>query len=217
MENFILRLSIQVPGFLFAIIIHEAAHAYIANKHGDSTAKDSGRLSLNPFVHLDLLGTVIFPGIMLMMGWQAFGWAKPVPINPRNFKNHKKAIFWVSFAGPLSNMLMALLSAFLLAFVVAYIPSDFYLFTPFHYMLRQSVYINIILAVFNLIPFPPLDGSKMVATFLSYDALVKYEALTRYSFIFFILLMYTGVLKYVLGPALILGETFIVLFYQMLA
>ena len=217
MEDTILRLVTQVPGFLLAIVVHEAAHAYMACKFGDDTAKNMGRLSLNPMVHLDKIGTIVFPLIGVLIGGIMFGWAKPVPVDPRNFKNFRSAIFWVSFAGPLANIILAIFSAFFLAFIVAYIPSDSFIFSPFIQILKKSVYINIVLAVFNLIPWPPLDGSKMVSSFLERDMLVRYESLAKYSLLFFIFLMYTGVLRYVLTPALIIGEWLIGMFYQFLA
>jgi Zn-dependent protease len=217
MDDFILRIAIGLPGFLLAIVFHEWGHAYVAYMFGDDTAKRAGRLSLNPVVHLDILGTVIFPLVGALLGGVMFGWAKPVPIDPRRFKNIRYAIFWVAFAGPGINLMMALISAFLLALVATQLSPDFYLMMPFLSMLKQAVYINIILAVFNLVPFPPLDGSKMVSSFLSYQAMRKYEELARFSFLFFIVLMYTGGLRIVLTPALLAGNGVINLFYQMLA
>ena len=208
---------LMTPVILFSLTVHEYSHGRVALLLGDDTAKRAGRLSLNPAVHLDMLGTVIFPLIGAVLGGVMFGWAKPVPIDPRRFKNVRSSIFWVSFAGPGINIILAIISAFLLALVITQVPQDFYLFMPFISMLKQSVYINIILAIFNLIPFPPLDGSKMVSAFLSYEAMRKYEELARFSFLFFIVLMYTGGLRIVLTPALIAGEGVIALFYQMLA
>lgn len=217
MTDLIARLAIQIPAFLLAIVIHEASHAFMATKFGDDTPKYNGRLTLDPLVHLDLLGTVIFPLIGALIGGMMFGWAKPVPIDPRNFKNIRSGIFWVSFAGPLSNIILAVVCSFLLAFMFTNVSNDFYFFSPFTQILRASISINIILAVFNLIPFPPLDGSKMVSSFLNYKQLMQYESLARYSFIFFIFLMMTGALYYVITPALYLGEMTIGLFYQLLA
>ncbi len=206
MEKVIFNLAVGLPGFLIAVIFHEAAHAAMAKFFGDDTAERAGRLSLNPVVHMDILGTVIFPLIGAILGGFMFGWAKPVPVNPARFKNVRSGIFWVSFAGPGINIILGALFAFFLGFFVYLVPHDFYLFDPFLKIMRQAVYINFILAVFNLIPFPPLDGSKMVSSFLSYEALRKYESLAAYSFIFFIFLMFTNIIGYLLMPAIYMAN-----------
>lgn len=216
MEDILLRIFVQAPGFLLAIVIHEAAHAYVAYRNGDDTAKRYGRLTLNPMAHIDIVGTVVFPLVCALIGGVIFGWAKPVPINTGNFKKIRKSIFWVSFAGPGANLILALVSAFLLSLWIVSSTPDFYLFSPIKDILHHMVIINIILAVFNLIPFPPLDGSKMVSSFLSYEAVLKYESLGRYSFLFFIALMYTGALRYVINPAIKAGYMVIGLFYNLL-
>lgn len=202
MDKFILNLAIGLPGFLIAVIFHEAAHAAMAKYYGDDTAERAGRLSLNPTVHIDVLGTVLFPLIGAMLGGFMFGWAKPVPVNPSRFKNIRSGIFWVAFAGPGMNILLGSLFAIFLGFFVHLVSPTFFFFDPFIQIMKQAVYINFILAVFNLIPFPPLDGSKMVSSFLSYENLRKYEGLAAYSFIFFIFLMFTNVIGYLLMPAI---------------
>lgn len=217
MESLISRLIIQAPTLLLAIVIHEAAHAYMAHKFGDDTAKLKGRLTLNPAPHIDVMGTIVFPLIGLISGWVMFGWAKPVPVDPRKFSNARKGIFWVSFAGPLSNIILALISAFLLSILFTQVSPEFSLFKPFTDILKQSVIINIVLAVFNLIPWPPLDGSKMVSSFMDYETLRKYEELSRYSLLFFIFLMFTGVLSYVITPAIMMGQGAINLFINILS
>ena len=168
--EFISRVAIGAPGFLAAIVFHEAAHAYTALRFGDNTAKLQGRLSLNPSAHYDLVGTVIFPLVGAMIGGVIFGWARPVPVNPRNFRNIRKGIFWVSFAGPLANIALALVAAFLLAVLETQVPRNLIFHREFGGMLSMAVAINIIIAIFNLIPFPPLDGSKMVSAFLDYES-----------------------------------------------
>ncbi|EQC44707.1 site-2 protease family protein [Bacteriovorax sp. Seq25_V] len=213
---FIEKLALCLPGFLFAIVIHEAGHAWMAMKFGDDTAKYQGRLTLNPAVHYDLVGTIIFPLIGLMIGPIPFGWAKPVPVDPRRFRNMKAGIFWVSFAGPGANILMALVSTFLFALFYTQLPLDFIVRKELIKMSEYSVLINIVLAVFNLIPFPPLDGSKMVSTFLDYNMARKYEELQRYSFVFILLLWFTNIFSYLLQPALYLGYAAMNLFVWMM-
>ncbi|WP_034720153.1 site-2 protease family protein [Bacteriovorax sp. DB6_IX] len=198
-------LSLAAPGFLLAIVCHEAGHALMAKKYGDDTAERMGRLTLNPAVHYDLIGTIIFPMVGIVLGGVPFGWAKPVPVDPRRFKNMKSGIFWVSFAGPLANILLMVLSAFLFALVYTQVPGTFELRKQFLGMLEYSVFINILLAVFNLIPFPPLDGSKMVSTFLDYETARKYEALQNYTMVFLLILWFTPIFSYIIRPAQLFG------------
>lgn len=196
----------SLPGFLLAIVTHEAAHAWMANKFGDSTAKNQGRLTLNPAAHYDMFGTIIFPLMAAFTNFAMIGWARPVPIEVRNFKKIRQGIFWVSFAGPLSNIILGTLSALILALIATQVSADWEFYSISIRMLRYSVFINFILAFFNLIPLPPLDGSKMVSAFLKGQALYKYENFARYTPAIFILIMilsFMGIhtLGYVLLPA----------------
>lgn len=215
-EDIILRLATGLPGFLFAIVFHEAAHAWMATRFGDDTAKSMGRLSLNPLVHYDPIGTIIFPFIGALVGGVMFGWARPVPIDTRRFKNVRSGIFWVSFAGPAANLLLAVLSAFFMALVYNKVPQTFEFFNVILMMLRQSMIINIVLAVFNLIPFPPLDGSKMVSSMLDYEAARKYEDLQRFSFVFILILWFTPLFTYLLQPAIFFGNRMLGMFIHLL-
>jgi Zn-dependent protease len=203
--NLVEVISLSLPGFLLAIVFHEAGHAWMAKKFGDTTAESMGRLSLNPAVHYDLVGTIIFPIFGVLIGGIPFGWAKPVPVDPRRFSKMKAGMFWVSFAGPLANIILAIVSSIIFAVLYTQVPSSFYLRGPFIQMAEKSVLINIILAVFNLIPFPPLDGSKMVAPFLNYEMARKYEELQRFSFVFILLLWFTNIFSYIISPALFAG------------
>ncbi|MBL7665834.1 MAG: site-2 protease family protein [Bacteriovoracaceae bacterium] len=181
LREIIYNLAQSIPGFLMAIVVHEVAHGWVAEKFGDSTARLQGRLSLNPVVHYDPWGTVFFPLLGAFMGWAIIGWAKPVPVDSRNFKNFKKGLFWVSFAGPLSNIILGVVSAFLFAIVFHYIPKESMFYNNLLLILRYSIFINFILATFNLLPLPPLDGSKMVAAFLPPQAMRKYEEIGRFT------------------------------------
>lgn len=141
----------------------------------------------------------------IIFGTIMFGWAKPVPVDFRQVKNVRQATFWVSFAGPLANILLCLIMALGLALFVTKVPSSFYLFDQVKSILLQAVLINIVLAVFNLLPFPPLDGSKMVESFLSYENAMRFESLGRYSFIFFIILMVTNFFSYIVTPFIMMA------------
>lgn len=196
----------SLPGFLLAIVTHEAAHAWMAFKFGDPTAKNQGRLTLNPAAHYDPWGTIFFPLLGAFANFPLFGWARPVPIEIRNFKKIRQGIFWVSFAGPLSNLILGTISALLLALIVTKVSTDWAYFSIAIGMLRYSVFINFMLAFFNLIPLPPLDGSKMISSFLKGRALYKFESFAQYTPMVFIVVMalsFMGIhtLGYVLLPA----------------
>ena len=132
MDDFILRLTIQIPGFLLGVVCHEAAHAWMALKWGDPTAKNSGRLTLNPVAHCDIVGSVIFPLIGALLGGTMFGWAKPVPVNPRQLRHPRHGMFWVGFAGPLANIVLGILSALAFAFLLTLVSEDFFSSCPSH-------------------------------------------------------------------------------------
>lgn len=153
----ILTLLLIAPPILLALTFHEYAHAFVANKYGDDTAKQNGRLTLNPLAHLDLLGTIM---IFLVH----FGWAKPVPVNPNRLKNPKKDMLWISAAGPLANMILALFSGILLRliFVTVGKPDQHSITGLLIFMVIMSLQINLALAIFNVLPIAPLDGSKIL-------------------------------------------------------
>ncbi len=194
-------LSIQLVPFIMAVVFHEYAHGYVAKTWGDTTAKDAGRLTLNPIPHMDLMGTVVFPVIMMLSGINIlFGWAKPVPINPTRFKKYRHGLFWVSLAGPGMNFLLAVLSAAVFCGIRLWVPQTFYLYEPLIGMAYVSVSLNYALGIFNLIPLPPLDGSKMVESFLSYQATRKYESISRFSLLILLGLMFTGAFSVIAYP-----------------
>lgn len=191
---FIQKLIIQVPPLLFALTVHELAHGYVAFRLGDPTAKNEGRLTLNPLKHLDPLGVLAF--IIMKIGW-----AKPVPVNPWYFRNPQRDMLLVALAGPGSNLVLAVASAALLHLSIA-LQSVIPLFVlqPLVAMLVASVWINIMLAVFNCIPIPPLDGSKVLMGLLPPELARSYSKLEPFGFILLLVLFYTGIIGTVLTP-----------------
>ena len=180
-------LIIQVPVFLFALTIHEFSHGYVASLCGDQTARMQGRLTINPLKHLDLMGTL---AIFLIH----FGWAKPVPVDPRNFRNPRRDMILVSLAGPMANlatMIVSLLALIAMASLSQAIPA--FLAQPLMAMLYLSCWINFILAIFNLIPIPPLDGSKVLMGLLPPKQARKMARLEGAGFILILILVFTGV------------------------
>ncbi len=169
------ELLIIAPPILLALSFHEYAHAYIANKFGDDTAKQSGRLTLNPLAHLDPIGTIM---IFLVH----FGWAKPVPVNLHRLRNPKKDMLWISAAGPLANMILALISGILLRFIFAIggAPNQHSIIGLLIYAVFMSLQINLALAIFNLLPIAPLDGSKILFGLLPVKHGNKIYFLERY-------------------------------------
>jgi len=177
---------------MFSIIIHEIAHGYVAKLFGDNTAYISGRLTINPIKHIDPIGTIVLPLILLFSGSSfIFGWAKPVPINPRNFNEYKKGMLWTAFAGPLANITIASF----LSMLSKTIPMPYYI----GYFLSNVIIVNLLLAFFNLIPIPPLDGSRILDNFLPYKWSVAYMSMERYGFIIIFGLLYLGFIDYFLS------------------
>ncbi len=184
----------QLIAFLFAISIHESAHAWMASRCGDPTARMLGRITLNPLRHIDPIGTILLPAIALFTGFPMIGWAKPTPVDPRNFKHPVRDDILTSVAGPASNFLVVFVTIFLLGLLALSSPSAHYVVytlarssggvaldmgwvTPLALMFYQLMFINILLGIFNLIPVPPLDGSHVLRHFLSGGALRLYDQL----------------------------------------
>lgn len=170
------------PGLLIALVFHEVAHGYVAYLLGDTTAKSQGRLTLNPLKHLDPIGTLAFFFVH-------FGWAKPVPINPRYFKNPRKGMMYTALAGPGINFILAAVfaGAFHLMGLLGIGPRN-----ALYAVAYYGVFVNLILAAFNLLPIPPLDGSNVLAYFLSPRAAYKYMSMSRYGFIILIAIILLG-------------------------
>lgn len=189
MKEFIISMLLSLPALFLALSVHEFSHGYAAYKMGDPTAKNYGRLSLNPMAHFDLIGSLC----LLIFH---FGWAKPVPINSNNFRDRKKGIIIVSLAGPLSNFTVAILSTLIYGL---YIRFTYYSGIWWVYligeMIRNCILLNIGLMIFNLIPIPPLDGSKVLMEFLPYKARRFMYEIERYSFLILILLMNTTIMQ----------------------
>jgi len=194
-------IALRIPALLIAITIHEFAHARMAYQFGDQTAKNQGRMNLNPINHLDPIGTIM----ILLVG---FGWAKPVPINPYNFNQYRRGLRWVSFAGPLANFILGFISLlFLNILLKAGIIEG--LFLQFIVVLMQ---LNILLAIFNLIPVPPLDGSKILMSFLSDSYLGLYRKVEQYAPIILLILIFTGAFRYIINPL----YSLVISFYSLL-
>jgi Zn-dependent protease len=192
------KISISVIPILLAIILHEISHGWVADRLGDSTARYSGRLTLNPTAHIDLFGTVILPLVLLISGGFIFGYAKPVPINPYNLRNPKRDIIWISLAGILTNLALAAASAMVFRFMASTFPgSRGLIVSPLLMMLGVSVRVNVILAIFNAIPIPPLDGSRVLAHLLPPEQAAMFSKLEPYGFIIILLLFFTGVIDFI--------------------
>jgi Zn-dependent protease len=213
----IITLVISLFVLLFAITIHEAAHGWAAAKFGDFTAQSMGRVTLNPIAHIDPIGTVLLPLLLVLVKAPPFGWAKPVPVNPFNLRNPRRDNLWISAAGPASNLTAATLAlfgililkflspgvtSFLRNFLVGRggLPQGFYPLEGLSLILFYGVLINTYLAVFNLIPVPPLDGSGILMGFLSDDAAQKFDRIRPYGFIIVLALIYLGLLNIIIWP-----------------
>ena len=202
MDNFFLKLSIMLVPGLMAITFHEVSHGLIAFIRGDNTAKSLGRLTLNPLKHLDIIGTLM----IIVVG---IGWAKPVPVNFNNLRSPKRDMIWVSLAGPVTNLILAILSALLIRVIVPLtepLPDSslWQMFLePILLMLAFSVYINLILALFNLMPLPPLDGGRVLMGLLPNRLAANLSRVEPYGMIIIIVLVFfTDVFKYTILPML---------------
>lgn len=198
------EILISLVVLLFSLSIHESAHAWTADRFGDWTGRSLGRVSLNPAVHVDPIGTILFPLIAALTHIPLIGWAKPVPVNPRNLKDPKRDQIFIAAAGPVTNLAVAV--AF---FVVVKALSIFYgaalqgthpVLTPLFQFFLVGIFLNVFLAVFNLIPIPPLDGSWILYGLLPPELSGAYDRLRPYGFLMLLGLLYTGVLGMIWSP-----------------
>ncbi|GAB0056799.1 hypothetical protein SIID45300_01111 [Candidatus Magnetaquicoccaceae bacterium FCR-1] len=209
MNEIVQNIIIWAPGILFAITLHEWAHGRVATWLGDPTPRLMGRLTLNPIPHIDLAWTIVIPGVMLLASLMTtgtpfvFGGAKPVPIDPRYFlrpgRSYRMSMFWVSAAGPVMNLLLALGCALLFRLVTR-LPEFF--MVPLANMLVAAIHMNVLLAVFNLLPIPPLDGGRMLGAVLPRPFDRHLDALGRYGMPIVLVLAFSGVMSLVMVPAM---------------
>jgi len=188
----------------FAITLHEAAHGYAARHFGDTTAAQAGRISLNPLRHIDPVGTIAVPLLILVTskllggGGMLFGWAKPVPVNFGHLRNPKRDMLWVAAAGPAANLFMAICWALVLKLVL--IGGESYFSAPLKGMAEIGIVINVVLMILNLFPLPPLDGGRIAISLLPGRLAWRFAMVEPYGFIILLMLLFTGVLGSILGP-----------------
>jgi Zn-dependent protease len=201
MEDFFLKLSIMLVPALMAITCHEVSHGFVADRLGDNTARRLGRLTLNPIRHMDIIGT-------LMVFVIGIGWAKPVPVNFNNLRNPKRDMIWVAAAGPVTNFSIAFISAMMMRLMIftadsmAQAPMEIFV-KPVILMLAFSVYINLLLGIFNLIPVPPLDGGRVAVGLLPYRQAAAFSRIEPYGMIIIIVLVFfTNVFDNIISPML---------------
>jgi len=208
--NLLQRMVVWVIPVLFAITVHETAHGWMALRLGDPTAKMLGRLTLNPIRHIDPIGTILVPGVLLMLGGVLFGWAKPVPITWENLRKPRRDMAWVAAAGPLSNLLMAIFWALVVRVGVALgsVNDGWLIFLL--YVGVAGIFINTILMMLNLLPLPPLDGSRVVSALLPPRLSWQYGRIEPYGFPILVLLLFTGMLGKILWPLITLLLTVLI-------
>ena len=194
------KIILIAPPVLFAIVFHEVAHGWVANKLGDPTARMLGRLTLNPIKHIDPVGTLLVPAVLLLLHSPfMFGWAKPVPITPQNFAKPRTGMAWVAAAGPASNLLMAFIWV-AIAWAAAVLSPRAPWILPFYYMGQFGVVANVVLGVLNLFPLPPLDGSRVLTGMLPPEGARIMYRIEPYGLFIVAILIMTGVLGALLGP-----------------
>jgi len=200
--NVIQTIAVAILPLIFAITVHEAAHGWVANKLGDPTAKGMGRLTFNPIPHIDPVGTILVPMVMLVMGGFLFGWAKPVPVNMRNFKHPRKDMAIVAVAGPLSNFSMAILWGLIWKMTLMMPAAWEQIAIPILLTAKFGIFLNLILMVLNLLPLPPLDGGRVLTWLVPEPFAQKLDQLERYGIIILIGLLFFGLWEKVIHPVM---------------
>ena len=201
MEETIRTIAVYALPVLFAITLHEAAHAYAAKYFGDNTAYSQGRMSLNPLVHIDIWGTIVIPVLMFLFTPFVFGYAKPVPVEFGRLRNPKRDMAWVSLAGPLANFIMAVLWLILGVFLVFFQVGEEF---P-HKVAQAGIITNLLIMAFNLLPIPPLDGGRVVTAMLPHRAAYAFARIEPYGFFIVLALVLLKVVGYWLTPVMALG------------
>ncbi len=192
--------AIAILPLLFGITLHEVAHGWVAKRLGDKTALMMGRLTLNPLKHIDPLGTIIVPGLMMLAGGAIFGWAKPVPVTWQNLKNPKRDMALVALAGPLANLGMAFLWALIARVGVMLSAVSPWASVPMMLMGKVGIVLNLVLMVLNLLPLPPLDGGRVMTSLLPGPLSYRFSRIEPYGFFILIALLMSGLLWKLMGP-----------------
>ena len=208
--------TVYILPILFAITVHEVAHGWVASKLGDKTAYLLGRISLNPLKHIDLIGTILVPLMLMWFGGVVFGWAKPVPVNFANLKHLRRDVVLVSFAGPFSNFIMALMWA-VVAKIGMLLHMHYSLLWPnaLVFMGQAGIQINLVFMFLNLIPIPPLDGGRIFLAMLPTKIAIKFGRVEPYGFIILLLLLGTRVLNYMIYPPVIFLSKYIIYLFHL--
>ncbi len=201
-SEFLTNVSIWALPTIFAIILHEVMHGFVALRFGDDTALRAGRLTLNPLSHIDLFGTIIMPAMLLFLHLPVFGYAKPVPVNFNCLRNPRFGMLLVAAAGPGTNIALAILSALAMRVVAGFVTAPWgpSIAVPLYLMLQASVWINIVLAVFNFLPLLPLDGGRVLYALLPQTAARAYARLEPFGFLILLVLLYTDSVERVINP-----------------
>lgn len=200
--SLIQKITVWALPILFAITVHEVAHGWMAYRLGDPTAKLLGRITLNPLKHIDLIGTIVVPLILLALGGFIFGWAKPVPVTWQNLKSPRRDMALVALAGPSANLLMIIIWALCAKLGVLLDPENWSVAELMVYMGQAGILINLVLMLLNMLPIPPLDGGRVLSSIVSPRIARLLTRMEIYGFIVLVLLLATGILGKILGPAI---------------